>query len=115
MITKGSTKLIPAKNVIQGMNNAANNTAVTITVAAVPERIHVLHKVVWSYNNTAVGGLYVQNGAGNNVFEVDIIAGGPGGIDLNMDMSQNTAMIVTLKAGGTSVTGRLNIEYSTEA
>lgn len=115
MIVKQSTRQIAPTNIRQAMNNAAANTAVTVTVAALADKYHVLHKIVWSYNNTVTaGGMYVQNGAGNNVFEIDITASGPGGLDFNYDFSANTALIVTLKAAGASTAGRLNIEYSTE-
>lgn len=120
MIVKQSTRQIPPKNILQGSNVAAANTQVLYRANAVAGKYCVLHKVVWSYNNTvAGGGLLVQafwNNDNNsaNLFEVDITASGPGGLDFNLDLNPLEDLLITLKAAGASVVGRLNIEYSYE-
>src|SRR3990167_10859241 len=80
---------------------AAANTAVTITLTAVPNMKHRLSYVAWSYTAAPTGGrLTIANGSGNTVFDVDITASGPGAL-LPPDLvgSPNTAVIITLAAG----------------
>lgn len=94
----------------------AANAAATKTVAAVAGKRHVIHQIAWSYDATPTGGnLKIENGSGTTLFSFDIITGGPGVINFNpKKCSVNTAMIVTLAAGGSGVTGKVNFDYTTE-
>lgn len=119
MIVKQSTRQIPPKNILNSSNNAAANTQVLCRANAVEGKYCVLHKVVWSYNATPTGGLLIQsywnnNNNSANLFDVDITAAGPGGLDFNLDLNPLEDLLVTLKAAGATVTGKLNIEYSYE-
>lgn len=89
---------------------AAANTAVAITVTALPDQQHVLAGVVWSYSAAPTGGkLTVADGA-STVLEVDIIAGGPGSLVLPpLGGSTNTNLVVTLAAGGAGIIGKLTV------
>lgn len=95
---------------------AATNAAATKTYAAVARRSHVLIWIGWSYSADPTGGkLTVENGVGTTVFEVDITKGDPGALFFpDLPMSVNTALIVTLAAGGAGVLGKLNVYKRTE-
>lgn len=93
---------------------AAANTAVVITYAAKDYGRHALVSLSWSYSAAPVaGGVKVEDGSGNTVFQLDITAAGPNSIIINnpMLMSENKAMIVTLAAGGGSAVGKLNAQH----
>lgn len=94
----------------------AANTAAALTFAAVAGQKHHLVYVAWSYSAAPTGGkLTVEDGVGTTVFEVDVTAGGPGSLALPPIIgSVNTALVVTLAAGGASVTGKLNCFKFTE-
>lgn len=89
--------------------STAANTAVVVTVPAHPQQYNYLHSLQWSYDGAPTGGkLTVQDGAaGTVIWEQAITAGGPGGQDPDVVGSLNTALVVTLAAGGAGVTGRL--------
>lgn len=96
----------------------AANTAAVITFAAAAGQRHHLVSVAWSYSAAPTGGrLTVEDGAGVFVFDVDITAAGPGSKDFLWPIrgEVNTAMVVTLAAGGAGVSGKLNAYKYTEA
>jgi hypothetical protein len=88
------------------------NTAAVVTYNAVAGRQHVISGVAWSYDTDPTGGnLQVEDGAGSTVFSVDITSKGPGFIPFpdGKRGSVNTAMVVTLAAGGAGVTGKVSV------
>lgn len=90
----------------------AANTAAQITYAAVAKRAHAVSGVAWSYSGTPTGGnLKLENGAGNTVFALDISSAGAGLIVFPHPKrgAPNTALIVTLAAGGAGVSGKLSV------
>ena len=91
----------------------AANTIATITYAAGGAGVmHCIGGIAWSYSAAPTGGqLILQDGAGNNVFQIDIAAAGPGSITFTPPKkgTANTALIANLLAGGGAVTGKLNI------
>lgn len=93
---------------------AAANTAVALTYAAVAGRQHVIGDLIVSYSGAPTGGnLKVEDGSGNTVFQVDIVAAGPTILPLELPRmgSPNTALIVTLAAGGSGVVGKINVGH----
>ncbi len=102
-----------AAAVIPKAHAPAANTAAVITLAASPGVRHVLDRVFGGYDATPTGGSLtiaatVQGTAVSQV--VPIAAAGP--VDLHFDPplqgDENTAITVTLAAGGADVTGKLN-------
>jgi len=93
----------------------ASNTAAVLTYAAIAAgptspKSHVVSGITWSYSGTPTGGnLKVEDGAGNIVFTMDITAGGAGFLPWSGRGSPNTAMIVTLAAGGSGVSGKVSV------
>jgi hypothetical protein len=88
------------------------NTAAQINYAAVADRRHALSGVAWSYSGAPTGGqLTIEDGSGSVVFRVDISAAGPGVIYFTPPKhgGQNTALIVTLAAGGAGVSGKVAV------
>ena len=102
-------------------NDVANatNAAAAITYAAGGANVnHCIGGIAWSYSAAPTGGnLKVEDGSGNTVFSMDITAAGAGVIYFAPPKkgSANTALIVTLAAGGASVVGRVStLSHRTE-
>ncbi len=91
----------------------ASNTAAQITYAAAGAGVsHAISGVAWSYSAAPTGGnLKIEDGSGNTVFTMDITAAGSGFIPFPVPKkgSANTALIVTLAAGGSGVTGKVSV------
>jgi len=90
----------------------AANTAAQISYAAAVKRSHVVSGVAWSYSGAPTGGnLKLEDGAGSTVFALDISTAGAGLIVFPRPRrgSPNTALIVTLAAGGAGVSGKLSV------
>ena len=89
----------------------ASNTAAIVTYSAGGGGVsHVITGVAWSYDGAPTGGsLKVEDGSGNTVFIVSVTAAGPGFIPFPVPKkgTANTAMIITLAAGGSGVTGKV--------
>ena len=91
---------------------AANTVAVVSYAAAGAFLAHVLSGIAWSYSADPSGGnLKVEDGAGNVVFSLDITKGGPGFIQFPQPKkgSANTALVVTLAAGGAGISGKVSV------
>lgn len=89
-----------------------SNAAAVVTYAAVADSYHVVSGLAWSYSNTPTGGnLKIEDGSGTTVFSVDITTGGAGFLPFSPYKrgTTNTAMIVTLAAGGSGITGKLSV------
>ncbi len=88
------------------------NTAAVITYAAGAAGVqHCIGGVAWSYiGGTPTGLLKIEDGSGNIVFQLDIGAAGTGQINFIPPKKGTaaTAMIITLTAGGTGITGKVN-------
>ncbi|MGV3720084.1 MAG: hypothetical protein ACO1SX_04160 [Actinomycetota bacterium] len=88
------------------------NTAAVVTYAAAGAGVaNVISGVAWSYDGDPTGGsLMIENGAGSTVFHVAVTSKGPGFFVFPQPKkgSANTAMIITLAAGGSGVTGKVN-------
>ena len=87
----------------------ANTAAEVEIVAAGAGVCNVIRGIAWSYNAEPTGGnLKVKNGA-NTVFSMDIATAGAGFVPIFGKGSANTALTVTLAAGGEGVSGKLNV------
>lgn len=96
------------------LHSPAANTAAVVTYAAIAERSHVVSGIAWSYAGAAPtgGSLKIEDGAGTLIFgPMAITAEGHGWIpfDPMKQGSKNTAMIITLAAGGASATGHVSV------
>lgn len=90
----------------------AANTAAVVTYAANATKRHILQSIAYSYvGGTPVGGnIKVQDGT-DVVFTQDIATGGSGVIEFPVPKhgSMNKAMVITLAAGGSGVTGKVSV------
>lgn len=94
------------------VNAPSSNTAAVVTYAATAGAAHVVSGIGWSYSGSpTAGNLKIEDGSGNTVFSLDITAGGPGFLpfDPHKRGTVNTAMIVTLAAGGSGVSGKVSV------
>jgi hypothetical protein len=90
---------------------AAANQAATVAQAADTDRGHTVSEVLWSYSGTPTGaGLTLQSGS-DTLVDLDIAASGPGSIVFNPPLvcGQSEAVTLTLKAGGSGVTGKVQM------
>jgi len=108
-----SAYLRPVLDSTSDVNVPAANAAATVTYPAVAGAQHCLSGLAWSYaGGTPTGGnLQVQDGNGNVVFTMDITAAGPGQVYFRPAKkgTANTAMTITLAAGGAGVSGKLSV------
>lgn len=93
----------------------ASNTAAVVTYAAAGAGVvHVISSgIAWSYAGGAPtgGNLKIEDGSGTVIFTMDITSEGAGFIPIAVAKrgSANTALIVTLAAGGSGVTGKVSV------
>ena len=90
----------------------ASNTAAVVTYAAVSDRRHAINGIAWSYSGAPTGGnLKVEDGSGTTVFTMDVTAAGAGFVPFAAPLAgrNNTALIVTLAAGGSGVSGKVSV------
>jgi hypothetical protein len=91
------------------------NAAVAITFAALADRTHIIWQIDWSYSGAPTGGALTITDGGTTVFQVDISAAGPDSIIFAPPKKAklNSAVVVTLAAGGAGVVGKLNVAQTT--
>ena len=96
------------------VNIPAANTAAVITYAAVSGKRHAISGIAYSYSAAPTGGnLKIEDVAGTTIFSLDITAAGPGD-PIYFDPAKgnalpNTALIITLAAGGVGISGKVNV------
>ena len=99
--------------IIPQTDTEAADTDVVITLAAQEKEWNVLHAIQYSYSETPSGGGITVVIGGTTVFDFDI-SGTEGTIEFPAPVYQkrNQAMVITLKAGGGTAVGTLNIQTS---
>lgn len=117
-LISGSAGVPTASGAAADVHAPSANTAAVVTYAAAGAGVaHVLGGIYWSYNAAPTGGnLKVEDGSGVTVLSVDVTAAGPGFLPFPIPIrgSANTAMIITLAAGGAAVTGKVTGRHWTE-
>lgn len=102
----------PLGQVAADIHVPAANTAAVVTYAIDATHRHQIGGVVWSYTGgIPVGGSLIVTDAGATIFNIDIADEGVGFIPLASPIiaaAVNTAMVITLAAGGAGITGKLN-------
>lgn len=95
------------------VHEPAANTAAVVTYAAGGAGVsHVIGGIAWSYSAAPTGGNLKITDDGATVFSIDITTAGAGVITLprpKKNAVANKALVVTLAAGGSGVTGKLSI------
>lgn len=95
------------------INTPAVNTAAVVTYVAAAGLRHHITGVAWSYaGGIPVGGRLTVTDAGAVVLDIDIAEEGAGLLMFpkpKMNILVNTAMVVTLAAGGAAITGKVNV------
>lgn len=94
------------------LHEPAANTAAVVTYAAETGRCHVIFGVSWSYSGTPTSGnLKIESPSGTKLFSEDITVGGPGQFDFpeGIKGAYSGALIVTLAAGGSGVSGKVSV------
>lgn len=89
----------------------ASNTAAVITYAAPGAGFrHVLSGVAWSYDADPTAGSLTITDGGNTIFKIAVTNKGPGFIPFDPPKmaGDNAALVITLAAGGSGITGVVN-------
>jgi hypothetical protein len=86
---------------------AAANTAVVVTLPAIASE-QFIDYLEPSYDGTPTGGLLSVTFGGNLVYRSLISNAGPGPRNVLWRIPNSTEVVITLAAGGSGVTGRLN-------
>jgi hypothetical protein len=106
------TEGAPILGTTSDVATSSTNAAAVVTYAADYYGRHSIEGVAWSYDATPTGGLLtIENASGNVVFSGSITAAGPGFFNFEEGLlgSINSAMIITLAAGGSGVVGKINV------
>ena len=89
--------------------SGTNAAVIVLYPAAGAGMHHVIEGVAWSYGGQpAAGEMRVTDGAAIT-FDMNVTAAGWGYVPVRKRGAANTAMTITLTAGGAGVVGRLNI------
>lgn len=89
---------------------SAPGAAAVRTLAATPGRRHYLPRVHFGYSATPPAGatLTITDG-GALVYSVPVTSEGPGPLELHIhSAAENTAMVITLSAGGGTIVAHVN-------
>lgn len=107
----GGRSLIRTSHVAAATNTgtAATNNPVVLTFAAVSNS-HLLGGISASYSAAPTGGGITITDGGTTIYQSDIILGGVTNIQFNPPLrsASNSALVITLAAGGSGITGKLN-------
>lgn len=126
--SSSSTSVVPATDwtvALSGQLGAtakshepASNTAAVVTLAAGGSGVsHVLYGVAWSYDGDPTGGALTITVDAATWFKVDIVKAGPGQFSWTppYKATANKQVVVTLAAGGSGVSGIVNVHSGTES
>lgn len=89
----------------------AANTAAVVTIAADASRPNIVSQVFYSYSAAPTGGSLIITDGGTEVFKQHITAAGPGQVDFVPPLkgASNSAVVVTIAAGGGVITGTCTV------
>jgi hypothetical protein len=99
------------------LNVPATNTNAVLTYASAGVGLsNVVAQLNWSYNGTPTGGRVTVSDNGVTVFDHDITAAGTGYyiFEVPKKGATNSALVITLYAGGSGVQGKLSANVWTE-
>lgn len=114
MLNKSVGKFVSRDSIKLSNHAPSSNVAAVVTLAATASKKQVLHSVQWSYDAAPTGGTLTIAQGGTTVFIVSITAAGPGGFDITIPGNTNEAVTATLAAGGGGISGKINVQYTTE-
>lgn len=94
-------------------HSPSSNTAAVITIPAVPDIAHELEQVDFSYSGIPDAGSYIQveSPSGTVLKKLYVTAAGAGPLPLGnsgMKCAVGGAVIITLAAGGSGISGSVN-------
>lgn len=96
---------------IGNTNTSAANAAATVTFPAAAGLSNVISGIAFSYNGNPTGGRVTISDGANIVFDIDVTSSGAGFFPFAAPVkgSVNTALTVTLAAGGAGVIGKVSV------
>lgn len=111
MITKQISSNIPAQAIGAKSAVSGTNADVAISIALGAAAFILIHAIQFSYTGgTVTGELLITDGTLS--FDVEVTS--VGAVFLNGPIPFTADVTATLKAGGSGVTGKLNLQYTLE-
>jgi len=99
--------------IFEGLTNrltSQSNGIATVSLAALTGKVPYIGLVTVGYSDTPTGGLLTVYVGANPIFRVPITTGGPVVIPVYKRGNAGDAMSVSLSAGGSGITGYVNVE-----
>lgn len=91
------------------------NTAAVVTLPAVAGSRTRIEQITWSYSDVPTDGGLTITGLEGDDYGLDIAGGGHGSIKTAGVRSESgTQLVVTLAAGGSGISGKINVHYWVE-
>jgi hypothetical protein len=112
MLIREFGQKVPTSDILASKHEPAADTAAVVTLAALAGQRRIIHGIQWSYSAAPTGGLLTVTDGGVIIFAVGITAAGPGGYQLTLPGSINSAVVVTLATGAGTVVGKLSVQSS---
>lgn len=108
-------------NAVTTIDAAADNTAPTVTIAAVTGARHAIHSITFSYDDAVADGkLTVVSGGATTLLDIDVISTAAQFGQLSFDpplfapkSDVGEAMVITLSNPGATKGGSVNVVHST--
>lgn len=85
------------------------NTAAVVALPATPQKRWAIYQIEASYGTMPTGGLLTISEGGAEKYRLNITASGAAPTVAGRRFAANTAIVVTLAAGGAGVSGALNL------
>ena len=102
--------VIGTEETIAAAATGGDNAPVSVTLQGGPNTKLALSKIAWSYSGTPTGGRISMTGP-TVLPDLDVTAGGPGGLQFGAVVAPaGTPIVITLAAGGVGVIGKLYAE-----
>jgi len=95
---------------------SASNQSVTLTLEALEDLFHIVHQLFCQYSSTPTNGKVTVKHGNDTIFELPI-TGTTRDFTFQSPLrapGANTAMTITLAAGGSGVVGTLGVRHDTE-
>jgi hypothetical protein len=105
-----------SRGTVTAHNTSAANAAALVTIAAPGAGLAIqLNNLFFGYSDAPTSGTLTIASAGLNSIVIPVTSGGAGFLNIPIRANVNTALTVTLSAGGTGLIGYCSAIYSTVA
>lgn len=115
MLAKSIGNKVNNNGVTCSKQNSLANASSVVTLPAVVGQRRIIESVQWSYSAAPLTG-NLQIADGTNIYlDLDVTAAGAGGLTMCITALVNSAMTITLAAGGSGIIGKLAVQSTCES